>query len=372
MKKENPLYWFYNIPKDDLKDIVNSIDSFLFSSNLRFDITTLVLISEDNLFEIIKSRKLKFFEFDYTKLGENIFSFNLIKKIRGSKKKRKSRFLLFKHNIPNIYLIMTHVDFTKFRDDILSFLNKFYPKITRTFLNTSFIKNLLFNLEDNLKDVNLRITRISSRTRIVSEQAQKRIESDFKWTDISHKEEFRKVEDSDGWIKTLNFIFISSPSSEHKLLSKYRDTYCQISRDGYFRCNQQYSEFFKLIIEKIISKNIDDYKLFNNRQRIEKDNFITKPIAIKYNVDIFKQKDQIKKLIDVLDKIPLSTLSVYHSNPHLHCVLVDFRDGSSYDIWILSNNKITIIPQMRCSFAALEQLCNNIFMGIKEGIIEAI
>ena len=105
MKKENPLYWFYNIPKDDLKDIVNSIDSFLFSSNLRFDITTLVLTSEDNLFEIIKSRKLKFFEFDYTKLGENTFSFNLTKKIRGSKRKRKSRFLLFKNNIPNIYQI---------------------------------------------------------------------------------------------------------------------------------------------------------------------------------------------------------------------------------------------------------------------------
>ena len=184
---------------------------------------------------------------------------------------------------------MTHVDSTKFRDDILSFLNKFYPKITRTFLNTSFIKNLLFNLEDNLKDVNIRITRISSRTRIVSEQAQKRIESDFKWTDLSLKEAYRKVEDSDGWIKTLNFIFIGSPSSEHKLLSKYRDIYCQISRDGYFKCNQRYSEFFKLVIEKIISKNIDDYNLFNNRQRIKKDNFITNPIAIKYNVDIFKE-----------------------------------------------------------------------------------
>ena len=120
----------------------------------------------------------------------------------------------------------------------------------------------------------------------------------------------------------------------------------------------------------IVNKAINDKELLSNRQRKKEENFKPKPIVIEYKIDIFRDKNQNRRLIEVLQGIPYSSLSVAHANPYLNCSFVDFKDGSSYDIWILSNNEITIIPQMRSTYASIERLSHHIFIGLREGLIK--
>jgi len=303
-------------------------------------------------------------------LGEEIYSFKLIKKIRGKNKERESRFLIFKHSNPYVYILITHEKYKFFYKDILSFTNKFYPKIARTYIDSKYMKIILQNLEKSIKGIRIRIKGLSAQRKITNKQAERLYETELKWTDISYEDMFRRVEENDQWIKSIYFTFIKNEDSINEKFKDYALIECQISRIGLFKCNRKYAFFYEKIIKYIIGKAIQDLKLFENRQRIKEERYKPKPITIQYNIDLFKDKNQNRRLIDVLENITYSSLSVFHSNPYLHCSFIDFKSGASYDIWGLSNNEITIVPQTRVTYASLERLCHYIFIGFREGIIK--
>jgi len=367
--KDNSLVWLYNTPKNDIKSIIGTVDSILL--RLGYEARTLVLTSKYNLIDVIESRNIKNFKYEKEELGEGIYSFRLSKKIRGSKKKeRESKFIIFKHSKPNIYILITHENYSIFRYDILSYINKFYPKIARTYIDSKYMKEMFQNLEKSIEEIGIRIMRLSTQSRITNKEARRQYESDLKWTDISLEEMFQKVEENDEWIKSIYFTFISKEITISEKFKDFLNINCQIFRNGVFKCDGNFAFFYKIIVNDIVNKAIKDINLLSNRERIREENFKSKPIVIEYKFDLFKDVSQNKRLIEVLQGIPYSSVSVSHSNPYLNCSFVDFKDGSSYDIWILSNNEITIIPQMRSTYASLKRLSHHIFIGLREGTIK--
>ena len=85
---------------------------------------------------------------------------------------------------------------------------------------------------------------------------------------------------------------------------------------------------------------------------------------------MFKDVKQNKRLIKAISELPKSTYTLYHGNPYVHASLVDYYDGSSYDIWVLSEDKITIVPQIKASFSSMSRLCEHIFKKFREGEIK--
>jgi len=158
-------------------------------------------------------------------------------------------------------------------------------------------------------------------------------------------------------------------SENQDLFFSYGDNY-RITRDGFFKCNRDFSHMFKTIIEEISKKASFNFELYDNRNRNKEERYEPKPLQIIFDFDIFRNKSENKRLINVLDKIPYSSCSIYHGNPYFQASYVDYRDGSSYDIWVLADEKITIVPQMRSSPASLNRLCEAIFIGFREGIIK--
>ncbi len=128
--------------------------------------------------------------------------------------------------------------------------------------------------------------------------------------------------------------------------------------------------FYNTVIEDIVRKASKDFDFFDRRERLKVEGLKVKPIVIEYDFDVFKDRNQNRRLIEILRKATFSSLSVFHANPYLHASFVDYKDGSSYDLWVLSNNRITIVPQMRSTYASLERLCNHIFIGFREGTIK--
>lgn len=368
MSRENPLIWLYNTPKNDSKDIISTIDTIL--KKVGYEFRFLILSSKFDLMDVLESRSFKNFSYKKQKLGENIYSFKLHKKIRSKKKVRESNFIIFKYTNPFIYILITHEKYDVFHYDIISFINRFYPKIARTYIDSQYMKLIFHNLEKTIEDVSIRINRVSTQSRITNKEARKHYATDIKWTDISYEEMFQNVEENDEWIKSIYFTFIESEGLISTKKIDLLDVNCQIFRTGVFKCNKVLGFFYNTVVKDIIDKAIDDLNLLNNRQRKKEEKFIPKPIVIEYKIDLFKDSNQNKRLIEVLQGIPYSSLSVSHSNPYLNCSFVDFKDGSSYDIWILSNNEITIIPQIRSTYASLEKLSHYIFIGLREGVIK--
>ena len=45
-------------------------------------------------------------------------------------------------------------------------------------------------------------------------------------------------------------------------------------------------------------------------------------------------------------------------------------DGSSYDLWAVTSDRLVIIPQIRASGASMRRLVNHVFEGMGEGSVE--
>ena len=94
------------------------------------------------------------------------------------------------------------------------------------------------------------------------------------------------------------------------------------------------------------------------------------PLIINYGRDVFADPRHNKNHIAALASLPRSGISVYHSDSYLHTAIVDYSDGSSYNIWILVGDKLAIIPQIYASESSMGRLVSHIFENIGGGRIE--
>ena len=82
-----------------------------------------------------------------------------------------------------------------------------------------------------------------------------------------------------------------------------------------------------------------------------------------------KSKDQTKRLIAAMQKFRHGTCTILHANPYVHLTMVDNKDFSSADLWVLSQDEILLVPQIRSSAVALKRIVNHIFENFREGKI---
>jgi hypothetical protein len=86
------------------------------------------------------------------------------------------------------------------------------------------------------------------------------------------------------------------------------------------------------------------------------------PLELSFEKGILADKAANSVLIDSLSSISKSAIAVFHSNPYVHVLYTDFRDGSSFNIYSSSDSTLTIVPSTRASVSALMKL----YRGISE------
>ena len=82
---------------------------------------------------------------------------------------------------------------------------------------------------------------------------------------------------------------------------------------------------------------------------------------------VFEDSNTNEDFISALKKIPHFGYSVMHSNPYIHMSLLDYKDGSSFEILVHEPNKIVILPQIRASSVSLERVIGHISEKFGEG-----
>jgi len=363
--KELALYQLYHNSKDYslfFKNVNNYLDS-----HYQAKVTGFILTSIDDIFSTLSSKISSDYRLIYKSIGDQIYSCRISKKDQKTGELISGDFLLIKHNfLPHIFMVVTHERIRFFNSIIVNYFNEYYPKISRSFMDSNYINNLLINFENRLPNGKIRITRIVTKGWLKSEGSKKKVESKVTWTDVPFIESYQQLVENEQWIKSLDFTI--QIDSDFRIRFNKSPLY-KLTRDGRFQCNCDFILFYERVIEGIANNASDNYAFFNKRQRKKENNYKPKPLTIVFDTDIFKDKIQNQLLTSTLTGIKYSSVSVYHANPYFHASYVDYQDGSSCDIWVLSDNKITIVPQMRSTVAALERLCECIFTSFREGKI---
>ncbi len=360
MTPNNPTLFISTLFHDirSIENIVENVDQCLIAPQHRVRLA--VLASSHDVVEVlqkIRGIKVKILHQD----THQFILCSIKSQIKNEAGAQDIEWLMVNYKSSGVLLIIALSTYDIFKNRILKLIRRLYPRISRVYFNTREIYSIIRGLEDGKEGVTIRLTKIVANYRIHSRGAQKRIASAINWTDILYTEAFNNIFRDDAWVRSIEFTV---QYEENKMVYFSSGS---ISRDGLISCRDNFRFFFYRIVSRALNKAIEDRTLFSNRGREDNQNLKVRPLSIVFPVKVFQGTENNKKLINALAKLPNSALSVIHSNPYLHASMIDYQDGSSYRLWVLSEDRLIIAPQIRATVASLERIFNHIGESFMEG-----
>jgi hypothetical protein len=264
------------------------------------------------------------------------------------------------HSFINLVLCIAESSF--WRHGVLHVIDSLYPRAALPFLTQKEMQQILRHAQRAIQPRALRVLEFSSKKRLPS-TARKRFQSVREWTDAELGQVFSDAKAENVWFRSVTFDLIAqqdgrvASTGTHALLSKY----------GYFSCNQEFGLFQRTIIRDLVEFGSARLRFFSGRDRLTTPSHAPKPLYINYEIAVFRSQDELKRFIAVMKGFRRGTCTVLHANPYVHLSLVDNRDYSSADVWVLSQDQILVVPQLRASAAALKRIVNHIFENFREG-----
>lgn len=365
-KKDGSQWWIYNQIHDNAHKCAGFLEQML-NTNSKFQINVFLLVCKKDINEILQATEPFNFKVKYGSSNNNksIFSIQLAKNDEINKK-TFGNVLFVRTSAKEVYLAVTDESRIFVESVLRPFIRSYYPDISRAFLSASELQQILELLE-NTTGGEIIVDRITAYRRISSKlqkysrkEKRKDTEAAVTYTSVPYKEAFNDAIARDQWIDKIRFEL--AVDSKLKMEAYF-------SRQGLFKFKRSFYPFYQTLLPFIIEIIEKKFKLYSNRSRD-----ITKskplPLVIDLDYDVFSDIAQNHRFIESLKKMPYASASVYHANPYVHLSLVDYLDGSSFDIWVLSSNRITVVPQLRASEASVARLMNHIFERFREGDIK--
>ncbi|WP_287586419.1 hypothetical protein [Candidatus Borrarchaeum sp.] len=268
---------------------------------------------------------------------------------------RRKVFLIIDKNKPFCILI-TNSEGNYFKK-VLSFFNKHYPLLSRIFLRSNEIKDLLNYLEEKEE---AKLTVLS----YVVKRYYVRPETRIAYEKISFREVFDKASDDFLWVDSIYLAI------EKRSKSKIR-----INRRGvisYYR-NLDYSNIHLILISQILIKYSKIYTSILMERSRSLENLEPRPVRFFINEDVFNSSEDIDRFLEALHKYLLNWgySTLFKERNYLYLILHDYQTGSSYDILISSPYEIFVTPQTQVtsiSFGALVNFLVDNYDGVVENV----
>lgn len=252
------------------------------------------------------------------------------------------------HTQEDVYTAFTVGDDDVYKKCVSSYI-KSLPFLSQSYLTTSELRGVFDVLDDEITGD------------IIVEEAV--IKSPSSKTDILYlKERYfnlfntRKVADGDYYVDKVKFS-ISGRSRFSGFLSRHGENrYSGGSSDIYF------DYLLDIAGEALVKKG----SIFENKSR-EYGSRDAERLKISYEPGTIRGTEDNLELIDALQGMNASSLTVYHKNPYMHASVHDFEDGTTADVFISSDRSISIIPGFQASKGSLSRICERITSQFKEG-----
>ena len=306
--------------------------------------TKVVLFTYDNRLESEAfsdqiDRKIKHFSINSSELTKYAFAFEIVKSDTDEK---SSSLLIFSQTEP--YLVLISKQNRKDFNQLLKELNKLYPFISRVFIRSREIKNLLGRIQSQ-----------EGSLIVVKESILKRYygvkETERSWVEhiTDFNEVFEKAKQEDIWVDSLRV----------SIIQKRTQGVLRINRKGII----QYEKGFDFLSLKTILLD----ELVTIRKHVIQDNlprprtldcYEVCPILFLLNEDIFSTQEDSYCLINRIQ----STLVTWgysvllSEGGFIWLLLHDYASGSSYELIITSRSEIAVIPQTQTSLISFNEL----------------
>jgi len=249
---------------------------------------------------------------------------------------------------------------------VLRLAHSLYPKLVPVFFSQRELLNLLKQAKRILPDSELRIIGHTRKKRLKA-GSRRKYESSRTRTEKPLEVVFTETEEQSYWFNSVSFEYLRSvqgiPQDDATLAS------ATLSKYGTFFCTSHFDRFLHGTLNDMAAIAEEKMKFFSNRSRRLTPRFEPHPISITYDSPEFVSLTDSKNFVSIMRRMPRISCSVLHDNPYVHLSVVDSTDGSAADVWVLKNDEILLVPQLKASEAALKRFVNYIFEEWREGSV---
>jgi hypothetical protein len=297
--------------------------------------------------------------------SKRFLSIGLAKEI-GRHRKRfvQGRFAVMPHvHYPFVWILVTDSGGDFLRTAVRPFLRFVHPRLASPVFRTSQIQSMVESMNSSSGVLKVRIRQVGGRSRINSDGAQHRFESDRKWTDRTISEVFENALMSGQWITDVTADFTTGEAGAGTV---------KIGRYGALMFRGRGVSVYSSLLDQGAKIAQERYAFLRARDRNSSTTFVPRPFEIDFEFDALQTSEQVLNLYTALRKIPRTTCTVLHGNPYFHAVLTDFTDGSVYEVLVVDSSKMTVIPQARASARSLQRLGSYVFANFNEGDFKEI
>lgn len=272
-------------------------------------------------------------------------------------------------NYPSVYAVISDCTKTEFKEVLTRLIDKHFPTISKLYLTNNEIRAIFQKMEQET-GLTAMIKSAIGRRRLKGNTDGSGKKTQQTYTNQPYKTVFSDIDGDNQWLDYVKY--------ELGRYEEYEGSDKQffhikasgiISRSCFFSCKMDFRHLKDVVLEqalKFIWPKTEHVKLSVQTAENRK----PEPLMVRFEYNIFEKKSMNRQYVEAITDMEYCSVSEYHANPYLHLSLLDYLDGSSYDIWVLSMDKIAIIPEFKASKASMGRLLNHIFERISEGRVE--
>lgn len=271
----------------------------------------------------------------------------------------------------SLFRIISVSDSKFWKSVVKPFLRKTYPHISIVYFKQDEVEKVLLDFEEMLNrqyldKARIRVIELTRKSERSSRVNKGYISTERSWTSLSLKETFADLKERGFWFTSIKFrVIVNIP----KRGNYFQRSTGKISRFGSFFCTGMYEEYRSYLMEPLENLVAERMRLLEGRGIVERDYRPGPPLEIIFEDDVFDSTPKIREFGEILSHYNDASIVVYHGNPYFHANIADQRDGSSFEIWVLSQKRILISPQATTSAHALSRVISYIFDRFKEGAV---
>lgn len=359
--KDDYHYWLYEQKYDTASSFLNYVSGLVGKSNVRINVLLITTLAD--LKQELENWSPEKFSVN-TKNNDPVFTVQITKKSEGSEEKIVKAIVVKHPNHPAVYMVISDCDSDDFKNVVTKLMNKHYPIVSQIYLTNNEMR-LIFDKLQRESGFDITVEFSVGKKRL---SGKKKKESQVTYTDQPYLEVFDDIVAHDQWVQSIRYR-AEKVETVNDLELRTTEFMGVITRSCFFSCKKDFTPLKEIIIPHAIklASVRNEYLKIRAESASE---LKPKPAVIKFDDDIFTDISKNQQYVDALVELDSCSVSEYHTNPYIHVSMIDYLDGSSYDIWVLTSDRLAIIPQFKATTASMTRLVNHIFERIHEGEVE--
>lgn len=253
-------------------------------------------------------------------------------------------------------IMITNSD-RKYFNNVLNFFNKYYPLLSRIFLRSYEIKDLLTKVE-HLDKIQLAVKNYVVKRYYIKPKTE------IAYEKISFDDVFKRASENFLWVDSISLDILKNSTSGNIRINR-RGLISYIGLD--------FSSVFSLFISKILDNYARLYSEILSERSRSLEKLEPRPLRFAIEEEIFRSSKDLEQFLQSLHKnlYNWGYSVLFKEGSYIFLLLHDYQTGSSYEILISSSSEIFVIPQTQVTSISFSTLL-NFLVNTYDGVIEDV